>query len=261
MSKTDWLNNLCVLEVSFVNTYIANTADYPMKNHARHHHGFLYTLKGTETYNFADKKISTGPDTIIYIPKGEKYTIDFKDEESIVIAIDFEALPGTTTRPFCVKMENTTDIKAYFSDAEKTWIRKKPNYPAMCKSYIYRVISLLINHEVYYSNSDGYNKISAAVEYLHKHYLENTFRIGKLFEMSDISPRYFETLFFKEFKTTPKEYVTSLKIAQAKELLKSEKYSVGEVATQLGFGDIYHFSKIFKAKTGYTPTDYTAGDR
>lgn len=36
----------------------------------------------------------------------------------------------------------------------------------------------------------------------------------------------------------------------------SEKNLIGEVAQLLGYGDVYHFSKIFKQKTGQTPSEY-----
>ena len=256
MTNIEWLSDLYISEISFINTYIAEASEYPMRNPCRNHHALLYTLKGMETYNFKDKKISCEPDSVIYIPKGEKYTIDFTGEESVVVAIEFEKNFGEDFRPFCIKTKRTGEIKKVFDDAQKTWLSKKADSYAMCKSFFYKITGLIIRQEMYYSNSGNYDKISAAVEYLHNHYTEHNFRINTLFEISDMSPRYFETLFFKEFKMTPKEYINSLKIAQAKELLKNEKYSIGKIAEELGFGDIYHFSKIFKVKTGYSPSSF-----
>lgn len=256
MTNIEWLENLCISEISFINTYKAHAENYPMTNYGRHHHGLLYTVDGTEIYNFNDRKISTEPDTILYIPKDEKYTIDFEGTKSVVTGIEFEFFYIECQRPFCIKVNRINEMKSLFSDIYKIWQRKKPNYSAMCKSVFYRIIGMLLNQESHYSNSDNYLKISEAVNYLHKHYLESSFRIETLFEISKISPKYFETLFFREFQATPKEYVIALKMELAKELLKSEKYSVGDVAFQLGYSDIYHFSKIFKAKTGNTPSEF-----
>ena len=55
---------------------------------------------------------------------------------------------------------------------------------------------------------------------------------------------------------TPKEYAGTLRIEKAKELLISERQSVSEISEQLGFADLYHFSKIFKEKTSYSPLKY-----
>ena len=256
MAKLEWLSDLCISEINFVNTYIAEPKNYPMKNPCRKRHGLLYTIEGNEIYNFYDKKISAEPNSILYIPKGEVYSIDFWGEKSVVIGIDFEIISTENPRPSYFKISRPNDIKDHFIKTEKSWLRNRPDSSAICKSLFYSILSSLIKQEFYYSNSNNYLKISEAVDYLHKHYLENSFKIRTLYEISGISPRYFETLFFKEFKTTPKEYIVSLKINQAKELLKNEKYSVGEVAFHLGYGDIYHFSKTFKAKTGYTPSEF-----
>ena len=74
--------------------------------------------------------------------------------------------------------------------------------------------------------------------------------------MTDISPKYFKTLFGQQFGMSPKEYVISLLIKSAKELLMNEKNQVQDVAFMVGYSDVYHFSKLFKKKTGYTPTEY-----
>ena len=260
MNNTKWLSNLSVLEISFINTYIADSSSYPMKNPGRKHHGLLYTASGTEIYNFKDKRLYGAANSVIYIPKGEEYTIDFEGDRSIVIVIDFELNSSENVRPFSIKMNKNTDIKSIFSSAEKSWIKKKPYCLSNCMSDFYEIISMLIRQELYYSNSESYKKISEAVDYLYKNYLNSTFRISDLYEIANISPKYFETLFYKEFNSTPKEYIISLKLNQAKELLKSERYSVGEIATILGYADIFYFSKFFKAKTGYTPTEYRSLD-
>ena len=87
-------------------------------------------------------------------------------------------------------------------------------------------------------------------------YLKKDFRIEELAEITGISFRYFETLFQKEYHVTPKAYILYLKTERAKELLLSEKLLIKDIAVMLGYSDIYHFGKIFKAKTGYTPSEY-----
>ena len=99
-------------------------------------------------------------------------------------------------------------------------------------------------------------KIEFAVQHLHANYLSQGFKIETLAHKVKMSPRYFEILFESVYNMTPKEYITHLKLSLAKELLLNEKNTVTSVAAQLGFNDVYHFSRTFKAKTGLTPTQY-----
>ena len=250
------LEGLCINEIPFINTYIEPKSHYPMRNHGRTHCGMLYTIEGSEAYHFADKTITTAPDTILFIPKEAKYTIDFEGENSVVIDLDFEIVGNADFRPFIIKIKKSNEIKELFQEAEKQWKRKKAGFDASCKSTFYKILSLLIRYENYRLNSEGYVKIAHAVDYLHQHYLENNFRLSSLAEMSNISQKYFEILFFQEFKMTPKEYVLSMKLSLARELLSHEKASVTEVAFVLGYADVYYFSKLFKSKVGISPSEY-----
>ncbi len=52
---------------------------------------------------------------------------------------------------------------------------------------------------------------------------------------------------------TFKQYLISLRLNYAENMLKSGEYSVSEVALQCGFSDIFYFSKLFKEKKGFRP--------
>ncbi len=254
MRHTDWLSDLAVLEISFVNTYRARQENYPITKKKRRHHGFLFTVLGTEEYIFGEKKLRAVPNSVLYIPKGESYTTTLDGAESVVIVMDFE-LYGEGVRPFCLPFSQGSAAGSCFSDAETSWERRV-GFPAFCKSMFYKIVSLMIFEEERRLESDKERMISEAVAYLHENYLQSDFRVEQLHRIAGVSPKYFGMLFSRQFGMTPKEYVLFLKIERAKKLLSSEKYSVREIAYQLGYSDIYHFSKIFREKTGYPPSMY-----
>lgn len=68
------------------------------------------------------------------------------------------------------------------------------------------------------------------------------------------------TRFRKVFKThtgvTPYQYFLKLKIDKAKNFLDDGSYSIKEIAYQLDFENQYYFSRIFKNKTGYSPSSW-----
>ena len=256
MQIKNTLENLCICDIPLINTYIAMKSDYPMKNKGRYHCGALYTLKGTETYHFSDINISACPDSILIIPKNEEYSIELNDEESIVTTIDFELSTPFDFRPFCIKLNDTNKIKPLFSKALKEYKTKDTSSVLKLKSIFYEILSLLSEHEESYQYSGNYKKIAKAVEYMQNHFHEQDCTVRKIADMAGISLRYFEKLFFSKYKSTPKEYIISKKIELSKELLQSEKHSVASVAENSGFSNVYQFSKTFKLKTGYTPTEF-----
>lgn len=256
MSNAHMLENLCVCEITFAHTYIAAQSDYPMKNKGRYRCGMLYTLKGTEKYTFCDKTVYACPGSVLIIPKNEVYRIDLDDEESIVIAVDFEVYGDTDLRPIFIKAGENQVLKNLFSEMLAEWKKQGADRVPRLKSVFYKILSCLIICENSYSNHASLDKISDAVNYMHNHLLEPDLKIEKLSEIAGISKRYFEKLFYTEFGTTPKDYIIMRKTELAKELLQSEKKSVADVAVALGYNDVYHFSKMFKLKTGSTTGEY-----
>lgn len=255
MQTINWLNDLYISELKYVNTYIYHQKNYPFSNRSRHYHGFLYTLVGTETYHFRERNIEAVPHSVLYIPKGEVYKVTLSGEESVMIAMEFETATPPL-RPFCIKFPENNTVKTCFQDAQKIWDRKKADYLPTAKSLFYKLTGILLKQKSLYLNSDKFDKIEASVNYLHNHYLESDFRIQFLSDLAGISQKYFETLFYQRYGVMPKEYVLMLRLERAKELLSGEKNTISDIAFQLGYTDIYHFSKLFKAKTGVTPSEY-----
>ena len=53
------------------------------------------------------------------------------------------------------------------------------------------------------------------------------------------------------------EYFTDLKIEEAKKKIQKTSDSFTEIAESLGFSSVNYFSRVFKSKTGVTPTEYS----
>lgn len=68
------------------------------------------------------------------------------------------------------------------------------------------------------------------------------------------------SVFYRKIKTllgiSPKELVMDLKMKRAAELLKEQKYNIGEIAYLVGFPNAKYFSTAFKKHYGVSPTSY-----
>ena len=52
------------------------------------------------------------------------------------------------------------------------------------------------------------------------------------------------------------EYVHSLRMEEAKQILETEQLSIDEVGHQVGYEDPAYFRRLFKRKVGLTPARY-----
>ena len=67
---------------------------------------------------------------------------------------------------------------------------------------------------------------------------------------------YLGRLFKRETGQSLGNYIIEEKMKEACRLLISTRKSVGEISTELGYGNFSHFSKLFKKITGCTPREY-----
>jgi len=86
--------------------------------------------------------------------------------------------------------------------------------------------------------------------------LHRNISIDELSELLHFHPNYFIRYFKDIMKVSPIEYTNNLRIEKAKTLLSTESITIEEIAHKVGFSTLYYFSRTFKEKTGFTPTDY-----
>ena len=93
------------------------------------------------------------------------------------------------------------------------------------------------------------------MQYLHKN-LARRITLADIGRMTFFSPVYCDTVFKKDMGVSIIDYLLSRRIAEAKKLLIEGTFSLSEIAKQTGFSDSNYFTRVFKKRTGYTPTEY-----
>lgn len=91
--------------------------------------------------------------------------------------------------------------------------------------------------------------------YMREHYSERV-ENETLAEHFHFTSVYLNRIFKSEMGVSLRQYLISLRVDIAKELLSFGEYSPYEVALSVGFEDYPHFSKTFKRLTGKTPKEY-----
>ena len=88
---------------------------------------------------------------------------------------------------------------------------------------------------------------------LEKNYSDSSFSVEKF--SSEMG--YSRSQFFRKLKavidTTPVEYLKLFRLRKAKEMLETGKWSVSDVAYDVGFNDPKYFSICFKEQYGQAP--------
>jgi AraC-like DNA-binding protein len=100
-------------------------------------------------------------------------------------------------------------------------------------------------------NKDQDNAIEDAIVFLQKDF-DKKIPISELAESFNLSDTHFRRLFRNYTGRSPREFVTSLRISKAKELLLQNK-RIKEIAKIVGYEDVFYFMRVFKTVTGLSP--------
>ena len=102
---------------------------------------------------------------------------------------------------------------------------------------------------------DFSEKFSEVLFYMGRHIAEDI-TLEKLADIAHLEKIYFLKQFKKDMKTTPMHYLRTLRMNEAKKLLKHSDMNITQIAAAVGFPDIHHFSCTFKKQFDISPSDY-----
>lgn len=227
----------------FIVEYIVSGAGYIEINGAKHklsQNDIYIVHPGDNCEYYADKK---NPYKKYWINFRSSFFFDFLKSYSI----DDRVIHGL-------------DISHYFEEIfelEKTSRKNDDLYLPISKILFSMMIDIAIYKKSYLEKTElnlathiknyiqyGFNE-DITMETLEKRFYRSKSQITKIFKAA--------------YNTTPYAYLIDIRIELAKNLLKTTKKPINEIAEYLRFNSEYHFSGTFKKKVGTSPRQYRKG--
>ena len=103
--------------------------------------------------------------------------------------------------------------------------------------------------------TESQSRFQPVLEYMHEH-LEAKLTIEQLSDLARMNRFHFIRAFKGAFGQSPYDFLTDLRITQAKRLLVHTRLSANEIGIQCGFFSASRFSAAFRQNTGMTPSAY-----
>ncbi len=135
---------------------------------------------------------------------------------------------------------------------------QRPLYQLKICSHILTLISAILSHErqtVQHSHSE---QLVDKAKFLMEENIYGDVNLNSIAAKLGVSTSHLNEVFKSYTSMTPYQYFIHIKIHRAKELLEGGDLAIKEVAFRLGFTDQYYFSRLFKNKTGISPSRWSS---
>lgn len=265
-------NNLCK------NLYLTDIGYYPKALHHNRErpHGcqqyiLIYCIHGEGWFSLHGKTYRVKANHFFILPKetGHKYGSDEQDPWTIywihftgdLAKNYFHYLMGK--KSLAPKMVIPSDERNLLFDEIVRYASVINNADAViyANNCLYNYLASFKNS--IFSKSDIDRKqtgiIDACID-LMKENLDKNLNLFEICQMMDLSISHLSSLFKEKMHDSPYNYYIFLKIQRACYLLWNTEMNIKTIASQLGYEDPYHFSRVFKNMMGLSPRDFRNRD-
>ena len=236
-------------------------------NHRTLHNWYLYLINYRQfpksDSNLLEERqfVLRRPDTPFpfYLPGNETvgyYWIYFTGNFVEQLLKDCDLEPD---RIYTLQEDQMQLLRQRFADLFTEAAKKRFGYQNMVASHL---ISILVQLGRYSQDEaakvaqQSRRRMEKSLLYIQGNFSDCGLSIAGLAAREHLSESRYRELFRRTFGISPSEAIAQTRISNACHLLQTTNMNITYIANCCGYQDIAYFSRLFKQKTGVSPTDY-----
>ena len=241
------LDDITVYEICDIITFSSPKGRFK-KIENRPCYGLSFCTEGQITYTLDGHNYISDRTNAVILPEGKSYTL-YGNKKGYFPVINFRCTEFLCDEILIFPIEN---ISSYITDYEQM------KSLSLFHGNRTKILSIFygILHRLSHSARESASPLLPAIRHIETNFSDPTLKNSDLAALCNISEVYFRKLFHYEFDRTPKQFLIDIRIDRAKQLLADGALKINEISDSCGFSNQYHFCRVFKQKTGLTPTEF-----
>ncbi|MCL2355838.1 MAG: AraC family transcriptional regulator [Defluviitaleaceae bacterium] len=251
--------NDCVPSLEYFRHRIS-TPEWLIEYRTTNYIDLTYVIAGQAVYTVNRKKIFASEGDVLCIPKGsERSAVSNAPAKFECFAANFNLFAPTgedvaVPLPLHSHVGIHNDLISHYSKLSEDFLARSPGYTMRAKARLMLVLQRFMEMLVYEVDTYRFDpRVKQAIRFITEHYAEQL-KISEVAAAVSLNPVYFGTLFRRETRMTFRDYLNTIRINQAEDMLRAGKWNVTEVAAHCGFSDVFYFSRLFKKYKGIPPS-------
>ena len=214
-------------------------------------------FRGKAKLKFFDRQVEITPGTLFFTFPYQSFELEGTDDFSYLY-ISFNG-PDALSLLQNANVSKDNNVFCGFENMAEFWMssirRINPsNASTLTESVLLYTLSFIDGAESV--KEDTHDRFESILRYIDNNFADPSLTLVKISDIFFYNKKYLSALFVKNKNVKFKEYLNTLRINRALELMGEVDLSIVELSQKCGYADPLYFSKVFKKITGFTPTEY-----
>lgn len=157
------------------------------------------------------------------------------------------------------KFHKSSEIKSHFLRIRDEFCSKKSNFELICEGMLITLLALISKYNTADSDLSPADQKSSDIMRIMEKITSHPQRALNLEECAaecNLSKSRFISVFKSCTGYPPHKYLVEVRMIRAKELLLYTDYTIGEIASAVGYDNQNFFARAFKKSIGMSPSEY-----
>lgn len=222
-------------------------------------------LSGKVNVSIEDKKYVFNKGEVYLVNSNSIHSMNGDNAVLAVLQIDLNSLKYYRSNleqiRFMEKLDfNNDDIKSIFASFLDSFNYGKNDYLVVYHmSLIYKMMfNLLKNYQIGFEekkNQDNVDRLTSIIAFINNNYAE-PINLADIAKKEFISEAYLSRFFKKNMNINFSDYLKSVRLSKAVELLFTTNDSISDISSSVGFPNAKAFVSAFKEKYNLLPSEY-----
>jgi AraC-like DNA-binding protein len=136
--------------------------------------------------------------------------------------------------------------------------QQPPGFQVRLGAIILQLLAHIYTSKLNLQTAQGDSELVQMARSVMQLYVDEGIEVNQIADKLGVGYKHLLEIFQQFTGLTPYQYFLQLRIHRAKELLENNSMSIKEVSGRMNFENQYYFSRIFKNKTGCSPSQWIA---
>lgn len=211
--------------------------------------GFIINGESHFTYDNKHFKVKSGQAILL---TGDKSYTYYRNKPATTMVINFVPWDNLGTEDFMVF--DIRDMNKYIPDFQALYNLTPFDMPYKKNAFLSIFYNLI--YRIILSETHKHPAIEKAIVYINDNISNPDLDLADVAKVSRYSEGHLRKLFNEQFDMSPMQYIQSQRINLAISLLSDDNITIKEISERCGYVSQFYFSRSFKKKTGFSPSEY-----